>query len=395
MISVEQAIEQMQSHARPVCEQEIIAIDQALGRTLSKPVIASINVPPADNSAMDGYAVRTTDIALNALYPVSQRIPAGTAPDPLQENSVARIFTGANMPPGADAVIIQEDSIARNDQVQFKSLANAGENIRHCGQDVKEGSEILPAGKVLRPQEIGLIASCGIAEVDVYKKLRVAILSTGDELVEPGQQAKPNQIYNSNRFLLKSFCVACGFEAVYFDPVPDQLNQTVSALEKAASQADIILTTGGVSVGEEDYIKPALEQLGSLDIWKVAIKPGKPIALGRVGDTNLIGLPGNPSSVFTTFLILALPRLRLLQGRSEKQVLPEMLPANFSRAAGSRQEYLRARKTSQGIEIFPNQSSGVLSSACWGDGFAVQPQNAVIEQGQPMEFFDYQRLMQR
>jgi molybdopterin molybdotransferase len=395
LISVEQAIEQMQSHARPVCEQEIIAIDQALGRTLSKPVIASINVPPADNSAMDGYAVRTTDIALNALYPVSQRIPAGTAPDPLQENSVARIFTGANMPPGADAVIIQEDSIARNDQVQFKSLANAGENIRHCGQDVKEGSEILPAGKVLRPQEIGLIASCGIAEVDVYKKLRVAILSTGDELVEPGQQAKPNQIYNSNRFLLKSFCVACGFEAVYFDPVPDQLNQTVSALEKAASQADIILTTGGVSVGEEDYIKPALEQLGSLDIWKVAIKPGKPIALGRVGDTNLIGLPGNPSSVFTTFLILALPRLRLLQGRSEKQVLPEMLPANFSRAAGSRQEYLRARKTSQGIEIFPNQSSGVLSSACWGDGFAVQPQNAVIEQGQPMEFFDYQRLMQR
>ena len=312
----------MQSHARPVCEQEIIAIDQALGRTLSKPVIASINVPPADNSAMDGYAVRTTDIALNALYPVSQRIPAGTAPDPLQENSVARIFTGANMPPGADAVIIQEDSIARNDQVQFKSLAIAGENIRHCGQDVKEGSEILPAGKVLRPQEIGLIASCGIAEVDVYKKLRVAILSTGDELVEPGQQAKPNQIYNSNRFLLKSFCVACGFEAVYFDPVPDQLNLTVSALEKAASQADIILTTGGVSVGEEDYIKPALEQLGSLDIWKVAIKPGKPIALGRVGDTDLIGLPGNPSSVFTTFLILALPRLRLLQGRSEKQVLP-------------------------------------------------------------------------
>lgn len=395
MISVEQAIKQMQSHARPVCKKELVTIDQALGRTLFSAVMAPINVPPADNSAMDGYAVRTNEIALNTQYQISQRIPAGKAPDPLQESSVARIFTGANMPAGADAVIIQEDSISQNNQVQFKSLAVVGENVRKCGQDVRKGSEILPAGKVLRPQEIGLIASCGIAEVEVYKKLRVIILSTGDELVEPGQKAKTNQIYNSNRFLLKSFCEACGFETIDSASMPDELNQTISSLEKAASQADVILTTGGVSVGEEDHIKPALKQLGSLDMWKVAIKPGKPIALGKIGDTDLIALPGNPSSVFTTFLILALPRLRLLQGRSDMEIIPEILPANFSRAAGSRKEYLRARKTSQGVEIFPNQSSGVLSSACWGDGFALQPQDTAIESGQLVEFIDYQRLMQR
>ena len=395
MIPVEQALELLQSQAKPVCEKELVAIAQALRRTLSSPVIAPINVPPADNSAMDGYAVRTADIALNTDYPISQRIPAGTAPDPLQENTVARIFTGANIPTGADAIIIQEDSISRNDRVQFTSLANTGENIRLCGQDVKKGSEILSAGTVLRPQEIGLLASCGIAEVEVYKKLRVAIISTGDELVEPGQPAEPNQIYNSNRFLLKSFCMACGFDAIDFDLVPDQLEQTISALEEAASQADVILTTGGVSVGEEDHIKPALEQLGKLDMWKVAIKPGKPIALGKVGDTDMIGLPGNPSSVFTTFLILALPRLRLLQGRPKAELTPEILTAGFSCAGGSRQEYLRARKTTRGAEIFPNQSSGVLSSACWGDGFVVQPQHVAIEQGQQVQFLDYQRLMQR
>ncbi len=237
MISVEQAIEKLQSQASPVCKKELVAINQALGRTLSVPVIAPINVPPADNSAMDGYAVRANEIALNTQYKISQRIPAGIAPNPLQENSVARIFTGANMPAGADSVIIQEDSISQNGQVQFKSLARAGENIRQCGLDVRKGNEILPAGKVLRPQEIGLIASCGIAEVEVYKKLRVAILSTGDELVEPGQKAKTNQIYNSNRFLLKSFCVACGFETIVFDSVPDELDQTISALEKAAGLA--------------------------------------------------------------------------------------------------------------------------------------------------------------
>lgn len=395
MIPVEQALELLQSQAKPVCKKELVAITQALGRTLSSPVIAPINVPPADNSAMDGYAVRTADIALNTDYPISQRIPAGTAPDPLQENTVARIFTGANIPAGADAVIIQEDSISRNDRVQFMSMASAGDNIRLCGQDVKKGSEILSTGTVLRPQEIGLLASCGLAEVEVYKKLRVAIISTGDELVEPGQPAEPNQIYNSNRFLLKSFCMACGFDAIDFGLVPDQLDQTISALEEAASQADVILTTGGVSVGEEDHIKPALEQLGTLDMWKVAIKPGKPIVLGKVGDTDIIGLPGNPSSVFTTFLILALPRLRLLQGRPKAGLTPEILTAGFSRAGGSRQEYLRARKTTQGAEIFPNQSSGVLSSACWGDGFVVQPQHVAIEQGQQVQFLDYQRLMQR
>lgn len=393
MITVEQAIEQFLSGTRPVCDTEQLKLDQALGRTLSAPIYSPVNVPPSDNSAMDGYAVFAADIELDTSYPISQRIPAGVSPAPLKPGTVTRIFTGANIPTGADAVIIQEDSIEQDGRVQFTSLAKKGDNVRPCGQDIRKDSEVLSTGKLLRPQEIGLIASCGIAEVEVYKKLRVAIVSTGDELVEPGQQTEPGQIYNSNSYLLKSFCTACGFEAVNFKLVPDQPSQTVTALKKAASEADIIITTGGVSVGEEDHIRPAIEKLGRLDMWKVAIKPGKPIALGKIGNTDLIGLPGNPASVFTTFLILALPRLRLLQGRPRKELQPEILPANFSRPGSSRQEYLRARKTSQGVEIFPNQSSGILSSACWGDGFVVQPSQVEIRAGQPVEFLAYQSLI--
>ncbi|MFX4227653.1 MAG: gephyrin-like molybdotransferase Glp [Porticoccaceae bacterium] len=393
MIPVEQALEHILSGARPVCSTEQLKLDHALGRTLSSPIFTPVDVPPSDNSAMDGYAVFAADIELDASYPVSQRISAGMDSVPLKPGTVARIFTGANIPSGADAVIAQEDSLDQGDQVQFTSLAKKGDHIRSRGQDMKKDSEILAAGKVLRPQEIGLIASCGIAEAEVYKKLKVAIVSTGDELVEPGQQTKPGQIYNSNSYLLKSFCTACGFEAISFMLVPDQLDRTVSALEKAASEADVIITTGGVSVGEEDHVRPAIAILGRLDMWKVTIKPGKPIALGKIGNTDLIGLPGNPASVFTTFLILALPRLRLLQGRLQKDLQPEILSANFSRPAGSRQEYLRARKTAQGVEIFPNQSSGVLSSACWGDGFAVQPSQVEIRMGQPVEFLSYQSLI--
>jgi len=393
LISVEQALEHILFDARPICGAEYLGLDQAYGRVLSSPVVTPVNVPPTDNSAMDGYAVLTTEIELDTSYQISQRIPAGISPTPLKPGTVARIFTGASIPPGADAVIIQENSINQNGQVQFSSLTKKGGNIRRCGQDLGKDTEILSVGKSLRPQEVGLIASCGIAEVEVYKKLKIAIVSTGDELIDPGKQVKPGQLYNSNSYLLKSFCVACGFEAIDFKLVPDQLNQTVSALEKAASETDVIITTGGVSVGEEDHVRPAIEALGSLDMWKVAIKPGKPFALGKVGNTDLIGLPGNPSSVFTTFLILALPRLRVLQGRPRKETQPEILSANFSRRAGSRQEYLRARKTVQGVEIFPNQSSGVLSSACWGDGFVVQPGQVEIRKGQPVEFLNYQSLI--
>lgn len=393
MITVTQALTAMQSNVQPVCGTENLGLDQILGRTLSSEVISPVNVPPDDNSAMDGYAVRIRDINLGDRYQISQRITAGVDPEPLQPGTVARIFTGATIPAGADAVIIQENAIHEEQQVQFSVVAGEGENIRRQGQDLKANTGILPAGKLIRPQEVGLIASCGLAQVDVYKKLRVAILSTGNELVEPGHETRPGQIFNSNLYLLKSLCQVCGFEALDLGQVPDQLDQTITALEAAAREADVILTTGGVSVGEEDHIRPAIEKLGRLDMWSVAIKPGKPIALGKIGTTDLIGLPGNPASVFTTFLVLALPRLRLLQGRLPRTPLPEIIPANFARESGSRQEYLRARKSPRGVEIYPNQSSGVLSSACWGDGFVVQPSGVGIQQGQPVEFFSYENLI--
>jgi molybdopterin molybdotransferase len=393
LISVSQALEQLQSNARPICGSAQLGLDLILGRTLSSAILSPVNVPPYDNSAMDGYAVRAEDIKIGTGYKVSQRITAGTTAEPLPPGTTARIFTGAPVPDGADAVIMQEKAVHEDQLVQFTVLPQPGENIRRCGQDLQAGSEILPKGKQLRAQEIGLIASCGLSRVDVYKKLRVAILSTGDELIEPGEEAGPGKIFNSNRYLLTSLCRASGFEALDSWQIPDQMDQTVAALEKAASEADVILTTGGVSVGEEDHIRPAIERLGSLDMWKVAIKPGKPVALGKIGGTDLIGLPGNPSSVFATFLILALPRLRLLQGRLPREPRPEILQAGFSRKAVSRQEYLRAKKTPTGVEIHPNQSSGVLSSACWGDGFAVQPAGVEIKHGQPIEFFGYENLI--
>lgn len=393
MISIGKALELLQQGARPVCSIEEVPLEQGLGRVLASPVISTVDVPPADNSSMDGYAVQTKNIKPEKTYRISQRISAGSPPAHLEENTVARIFTGAEIPAGADAVIIQENSNATKQGVSFKAVPADGDNIRRLGQDIAQGSEILKAGVRLRPQEIGLIASCGIESVQAYKKLRIALLGTGDELVEPGKSLQPGQIYNSNRYLLKSLCLQAGFEPIDMGTISDDLGATIEALNKAVQNADIVITTGGVSVGEEDHVKPAVEKLGQLDLWKVAIKPGKPLAFGNIAGTDFIGLPGNPSSVFTTFLILTLPRLQLLQGLNPSQVIPENLPALFERDPVRRREYLRARKTPKGVEIFPNQSSGVLSSACWGDGFAVQYEDTDIRKGQPLEFISYQHLL--
>ena len=395
MISVDQALEQLLAQVRPVCDTETVAVAQACGRVMAKPLVSPVNVPPADNSSMDGYAVYSQDIKANTAYPISQRITAGLA---VTENhrpeTAARIFTGAEMPNGADAVIIQENSQpVDGDKVAFTCTASLGDNIRRKGQDVARGSEILTAGTRLRPQEVGLIASCGIEEVAVYKPLKLALVSTGDELVNPGTELLPGKIYNSNRFLLDAFCQQAGFELIDMGTAKDNFAATKALLLKAAEQADLVITTGGVSVGEEDHVKAAVEDIGELSLWKVAIKPGKPLAFGKIGNTDFIGLPGNPSSVFTTFLVLALPRLKRMQGlQQEHEQSPERLPALFARPEVFRREYLRARKTKEGIEIFPNQSSGVLSSACWGDGFAIHREQTSIEKGQPIEFVPYLTL---
>jgi len=393
VISVDQALEKLLENVRPICNIETIAIEDALLRVLAEPVISPVNVPPADNSSMDGYAVITSDIKTDTTYQIGQRIAAGHQPKPHIAGTATRIFTGAEIPNGADAVIIQENAQCTDNSVTFTTSASKDDNIRKKGQDVLLGSEILSPGIRLRPQEIGLIASCGIQKVSVYKPLKVALLSTGDELVAPGTDLLPGQIYNSNKYLIDAFCQQAGFELVDMGTAKDDLETTKTLLQQAADEANLVITTGGVSVGEEDYVKAAVEAVGNLDLWKVAIKPGKPLAFGKIGHTDFIGLPGNPSSVFTTFLILALPRLKRMQGLSTNDLTPPQLQsALFERTTVSRREYLRARQVKDGVEIFPNQSSGVLSSACWGDGFVIHREQTSIEQGQQIEFVPYLNL---
>lgn len=410
MISVDDALVKLLENAKPCCETEIVPIYKGLSRVLSEPVRSSVSVPPTDNSAMDGYAVIASSIKVNTNYQVSQRIPAGTAPSELTPGTVARIFTGAEIPANADGVIIQENAVIQeNGSIRFIQGAEAGDNIRRKGQDVTEDSEILTRGSRLRPQEIGLLASCGVSEISVYKKLRVAVISTGDELVEVGEPLQSGQIYNSNRYLLAALIQESGFDYVDIGLIKDSLVETKTALIRAAELADVVITTGGVSVGEEDHVKAAVEEIGSLNLWKVAIKPGKPLAFGhlqkvagaekretKLESIDFIGLPGNPSSVFATFLILALPRLQIRQGLLHSNHLAESYPAKFDRAEVGRREFLRARRYVEDgktvVDIYPNQSSGVLSSACWGDGFAVQMENKSIVSGQLIEFIPYQNL---
>lgn len=395
MISVDQALQQLLADAEPICETTTLPIDEAVSRVLATAAISGLDVPPADNSSMDGYAVLSNDIAADQHYQISQRIAAGTPPEPLVSGTVARIFTGAEMPAGADAIIIQENAQQHDDRVVFSQLPKPGDNIRPRGQDVTAGKEILAAGTRLRPQEIGLLASCGINEITVYKPLRLALVSTGDELVDLTSKPGPGQIYNSNKYLISAFCQQLGFEFIDMGACKDDLEQTKSLLAEAAEQADVVITTGGVSVGEEDHVKPAVEAIGQLQMWKLAIKPGKPLAFGKIKSADFIGLPGNPSSVFTTFLILALPRLKYRQGLSQQHAQKSFqLPAAFERGPVSRREYLRARTTAKGVEIFPNQSSGVLSSACWGDGFVIQYENSQISKNQLVEFLPYSNLFQ-
>ena len=400
MISVSEAHERLLDSAAQISDTEIIPLTQALGRVLAQDLTSSVDVPPADNSSMDGYAARAQDITAGEWYSISHRITAGSRAGELSPGNVARIFTGAEIPSGADCIIIQEQAQTQSQiqaqdqapQVCFDIEPEFGDNIRRQGQDIRFGSQILAAGTRLRPQEIGLAASCGLAELCVFRQLKVGLLSTGDELVEPGIPLEPGQIYNSNRQMLWTLCLQAGFKPIDFGLVADNPQATQSALREASEKCDLIITTGGVSVGEEDHVRDAVEALGQISLWKVAIKPGKPLAQGTVGNTAFIGLPGNPSSVFTTFLILALPYMRAMQGQLAHQPHLEQLPACFSRNPVRRQEYLRARRSEQGIEIFSNQSSGVLSSACWGDGFVVQAIGDSIIEGEVVSYLPYNSL---
>lgn len=400
MLSADEALSYLLARARPANKPERVSTADALGRVLAEHLTSAVNVPPLDNSAMDGYAVRVADI-INAStrLRVTQRIPAGTVGQPLDAGQAARIFTGAPVPAGCDAVVMQEYCGAEGDTVTIGKHPKIGENIRRSGEDIAAGAEILSAGILLRPMEMGLAASVGIASLLVYRKLKVATFFTGDEIVMPGEPLKPGQIYNSNRFVLTGLLQALGCEVVDLGIVPDDFAATVKVLETAAAGADMIITSGGVSVGEEDHVKAAVEAVGKLALWKIAIKPGKPLAFGEVGKVPFIGLPGNPVSAFVTFCLFVRPFILRSQGITAAAPQAFTLKADFDwLKPDKRREFLRARlHTAEngevGVQLYPHQGSGVLTSTVWADGLVEVPEGAPIHRGDTVKFLPFSGLL--
>lgn len=407
MKSLNEALDLLISQAKAVDEYEEVSVTQCLGRILAKDAISLVDVPPLDNSQMDGYALRSADINASGLVlEVSQRIPAGSVGQPLKLNTIARIFTGAPIPEGADAVVMQEacDSIESESKdfqkVKVNEIPKVGQWIRRQGEDLKAGSVALTAGSVLRPQELGVAASAGLTHLMVKRRVKVAIFFTGNELTMPGEPLKPGAIYNSNRDTLLASLNALGCEVTDFGIVPDDLGQTRLTLRQAAQEHDLIITSGGVSVGEEDHVKPAVDSEGELNLWQISIKPGKPLAFGKVrrdqeGSAWFIGLPGNPVSSFVTFLLCVRPFIATLQGRNSSVPQVFMMRADFDwLKPDKRNEFLRVRINSQGgLDLFPNQSSGVLTSAVWGDGLLDNPPSQVIRKGDLVRFIPFSSIL--
>lgn len=397
MLSVAEALAFMLDAVRPVTAVEHVDTLQANGRVLATAQTSTLNVPERDNTQMDGYAVRASDCASGAAsLPVSQRIAAGHVDGPLLPGTAARIFTGALIPDGADAVVMQEQCTLVDGVVTVNHVPVAGEWIRRQGEDIRAGGTILAPGTRLRSQEMGLAASVGLAQLPVLRRLRVAVFFTGDELAMPGQPLAPGAVYNSNRFTLRGLLENLGCEITDLGIVPDSLEATRAVLRQAAQGNDLIITSGGVSVGEEDHIKPAVEAEGRLNMWQIAVKPGKPLAFGEVGEAFFVGLPGNPVSSFVTFLLFVRPFILRLQGVAGS-VAPRSyrLAANFERLkADRRNEFLRARINGDGaLELFGNQSSGVLTSTVWGDGLIDCPPGLSIARGDMLRFIPFNELL--
>ena len=409
MLSLDEALQRLVAGAAGarIGEVETLSTFDALGRVLAADVVSLIDVPPQDNSSMDGYAVRLADLASGAALPVSQRIAAGHVGQPLLPASVARIFTGAQVPAGADAVVMQEQAEPVGEGlVRFTAPPQPGQWIRRRGEDVRAGATVLVRGARLAPQSLGLAATVGAADLTLVRRPRVALFSTGDELVMPGavppSALPPGAIYNSNRFTLRGLLQAAGCAVTDLGIVPDRLDATRDVLRRAAADHDLILTSGGVSVGEEDHIRPAVAAEGRVELWQVAIKPGKPLAFGAVrraqgGEALFMGLPGNPVSSFVTFLLAVAPVLRALQGCDPALPAPLSLRADFDwPRPDKRREFLRVRRNANGgLDLFPNQSSGVLTSAVWADGLVDNPPGQAIVRGDAVRVLPMELLLGR
>lgn len=388
---VDEVVKQLLGLVKPTVKTELRTIDEALNCCAAQDIQSPINVPPADNSAMDGYAIDYSDASPQASYRVSARIPAGYVGSRLEPGTVARIFTGAEIPVGADTVVMQENTELVGDELKLLSLPDQFENVRSKGQDIEAGALIIRKGDRLSARTISLIASVGVAEVQVATPLRIAIMSTGDELVEPGNAVAPGQIYNSNRYALSAMLRNMGMEVIDLGIVADTPEATERALLEAASMSDCILTSGGVSVGEEDHVKAAVEKLGKLELWKLSIKPGKPLAYGEVQGVPFFGLPGNPVSTFVTFHIVARQYLLAMQGFSDYEPFCLTGESDFSFKGGGRREYLRVQV--QNIEgqtrlsKFPNQGSGIMTSVVWADALAMVEAGQVVQPGDRLTIY--------
>jgi len=394
LLSVDEALARLLASARPVDGVEEVPTLEATRRVLARAQRSTMDVPPMDNSAMDGYAVRRDEVSAGKKFRVAQKIMAGAVGKPLEPGTAARIFTGAPIPEGADAIVMQEFAAVEGDSVTFKKVPEKHEWIRFVGSDVRKGGEILPAGKRLLPQDTGLAASVGIKTLPVYRKLRLGLFFTGDELAMPGEPLAPGRIYNSNRFTLRGLAEVFGCELHDYGIVPDTLEATREALRRAAAECDLIVTSGGVSVGEADYVKPAVEAEGALLMWRIAMKPGRPLAFGEVKKSFFIGLPGNPVSSFVTFLIFVRPFILRAQGMTDVEPKAIQARADFDwPKPDSRREFLRVKWNAQGgLDLYPTQDSAVLTSTAWADGLVDDPPNHPIAKGDRVRFLPFSEL---